>query len=149
MSDQLFYKKVGDQFVAIGKYSEETKFPFGTHLIKIDPFSKTTLYNIDPAVAPLLAAMLYCKEEFITAMMKETSARPRSTPITKKQQAAWTTFSDTMKESLSMIEYQSADEIAKKTIMSLQLKVDEMMTNTAVKNAYDNFLILAKLSYAK
>ena len=148
---EVFYKKVGKRYVPVREYDSELldSFPGGTHLVVCEPGRRSIKYNIDPEIAPLLAAFKISGiENTITSIIVDSSKlRSSSQPLTKEQKQAWEAFSKTMKGGAYHIQYPSAQEIADEIANYITNKILTTMQNESVKKAYDQFEMVFKLAY--
>jgi len=146
-SNDIIYKKVGKKYFPMGVDTYKWDIlPVGAHLIVIDGGCTTRKYNIDPDYAPMLAAVMYCRDELANAIGEATSARPRNQPITELQRKKWEEFAESMGESLMLLQHDSTYDVAEKVLKMLIARSDELLKNESVKLAHDQFLFLSKLS---
>jgi len=143
-----FYKKVGKRYVAVSEYSAELidSFSNGAHLVIVGPGSKFITYKIDENLAGLIAAGRYAKDVMVNAIMTASEARPSRIPLNQNQKQLWdelkTSFND---ENFGMY-YSNATHIADEGISALVKEADKMLQNPAVKKAYEQFLLVYKLT---
>ena len=144
------YKKVGRRYIEIGEYDPECMdyIPNGTTMIVKRPGMQSTRYNVDPDLVPLLAAAVYCEDEISHAIRHATEIRPIG-QITPKQRAAFDRFLETMPEddpNRNMMTFGSAREAADAGTKALVTEAEKLLTNESIKQAYEHFLLLCKLS---
>jgi hypothetical protein len=141
------YKKVGRKYIAIASYDNALydHLPYGTHLIICNE-GTTRIHNIDPAYAPLIAAGKIAQDSIAESIMNESDLRPTNTVITKEQNEAWIALSNAFGETRHLLQWPSAREVAEKAVARLIDEADKLMQNESVRNAYDHFLLMCKLS---
>ena len=153
------YKKVGRRYVAVAEYSVEMteRFPYGSHLITVTKGTTERKFNIDPALAPIVAAGRIMVDAMMTAMIdKKDDIYPPNDrkPKTKKQKAAWeklksawNEFDAAMKSETSIALIQgSMYDVVEHGVKILELETHKMLEVPAVKNAYDQFMMVYKLT---
>lgn len=145
---QTFYKKVGHRYVPVSEYDNALMdaLPKGAHLFIVDPGGKSVRYNIDPALAPMIAAGRYAEDKMLDAMRKISEARPSVTHLTEKQREAWGAMQKTLGDDRFYLTYPSHFEIVQEGIKAMQDEAEKMLTNPSVKKAYEHFLLVAELT---
>ena len=121
-------------------------FSKGTHLVDVYPGGKSTRYNIDPAYAPMIAAGRVAEDAMCKAISAASEMRPKSTPITEGQRRAWRKLAKEFGDDLATLNISSARDIAEAGIKAQMAEVDKLMTNPAVRKAYERFLFIAELT---
>jgi len=144
----LFYKKVGRKYVPVQEYDSEflDAFPKGTHLVMCYPGGQSRRFNIEPNYAAMIAAGRVAEDAMSQAVVKASEMRPRRTPITEKQRKAWDNLAKAFGDEVYYIELPSAREIAEEGLKAMQLEADKLLSNPAVKKAYDNFMLMCELT---
>lgn len=142
------YKKEGRKYIEVSEYDDEfmDSFPYGTHMVELKPGSTLRRFNVEPDLLPLLAAAAFCKEEMTEAIYVASKARPEKKQLTAEQQRSWKQFEKTMGSQIMYIQYPSCADIAEVAILALKSKVDKMLQNESVREAYEHFMLLAKMS---
>jgi hypothetical protein len=120
--------------------------PRGNHLIMCYPGGRSTRYNIDPALAPMIAAGRVAEDRMSEAVRKASEMRPRRKELTHDQQRAWTRLNRTMGDDIYTIEVASARDIADAGLKAMQAEAEQLLTNPAVKLAYEQFLLVCELT---
>jgi len=145
---QTFYKKVGHRYVPVSEYDNALMdaLPKGAHLFIVNPDSKSVRYNIDPALAPMIAAGRYAEDKMLDAMRKVSEARPSVTHLTEKQREAWGAMQKALGDDKFYLTYPSHFEIVQEGIKAMQEEAEKMLTNPSVKKAYEHFLLVAELT---
>ena len=145
---EIFYKKVGRRYVPVAEYNEQwmDSFTKGTHLVQVYPGGSSRRYNIDPAYAPMIAAGRVAEDKISEAIRKASDLRPKRAPITAGQQQAWENLVQEFGEDARMLEWPSAREVAEEAVKAMQVEAEQLLTNSAVRLAYDHFLMVAELT---
>ena len=149
MSEEtIFYIKKGRRYVPHSSYSREfcDSFPKGTHLVQSYPGGSSRRFNIDPAYAPMIAAGRVAEDAMCRAIQKASEMKPKSTPITEGQRKAWKKLAKEFGDELAILHINSAHDIAEAGMKALQEEADKLLKNTAVRKAYDHFLLLCELT---
>lgn len=149
---KVFYEKVGRRYVPVAEYDQELldSFPKGNHLVMCYPGGSSRRFNIDPALAPMIAAGRLAEGSMCDAIHKAVemrNSREGSTPLTKVQLKAWHRFVDVMGESGQYIHYNSIHDIAQAGIKSLEKEAAKLMKHASVQKAYEDFLLVCKLCF--
>ena len=145
---KIFYEKVGRRYVAVQEYDEYLMdgLPYGNHMIMVYPGGQSTRYNIDPALAPMIAAMRVAEDKMSEAVRKASEMRPRKKELTVEQQRAWQRLNKSMGDDIYTLEVDSSRDIAEAGLKAMQEEADKLMTNPAVKLAYEQFLLVCELT---
>jgi hypothetical protein len=148
MTKKIFYEKVGRKYVPVHEYDEYLMdgLPYGNHLIMCYPGGKSTRYNIDPALAPMIAAGRVAEDRMSEAVRKASEMRPRRKELTHDQQRAWQRLNRALGDDIYTLEIASARDIAEAGIKAMQQEAEKLMTNPAVKLAYEQFLLVCELT---
>jgi hypothetical protein len=145
---KVYYEKVGRRYVPVSIMDTEfSPFPNGTHLVVSVPKNFTMYrYNIDPAFAPLVAAGLYARPAIEDALHAASEKRPARKPITEAQLAAWQKLAEAFGDELCILQGASVHDIAQAGVDALVQESTELLKNPAVRQAYDQFLLVVKLT---
>ena len=148
---QIFYKKQGRRYVPVSEYDNEylDSFPKGDHLVSVYPGGGSRRYRIDPAFAPMIAAGRYAEDAMSNALIKASEMRPKSSPMTEEQRAAWDRLIAVFGEEARYLEWPSARDVAETGVKAMQVEADRLMQNEAVRRAYDHFMLMCKLTKEK
>jgi hypothetical protein len=148
MTRKTYYEKVGRKYVPVQEYDEYIMdaLPYGNHLIMVYPGGQSTRYNIDPALAPMIAAGRVAEDRMTEAVRKAGEMRPRQRPLTQKQQQAWQRLNKALGDDIYTLEIACAREIAEAGLKAMQSEAEKLMTNPAVKLAYEQFLLVCELT---
>ena len=148
MTKKIFYEKVGRRYKPVYEYDQTLMdaFPKGTHMIMCYPGGQSTRYNIDPNYAAMIAAGRVAEDVISKALMVASDMRPKQAPLTEEQRAAWDNLVRVMGPNARLLEWPSAREAAERAVKTMQEEADKLMTNSAVKLAYEQFLLVCELS---
>ena len=149
MKDEIiFYIKRGRRYIPHSTYSSEfcDSFPKGTHLVQSYPGGSMRRFNIDPAYAPMIAAGRVAEDAICRALQKASELKPRQTPITEGQRKAWKKLAKEFGDELATLHINSAHDIAEEGIKALMQEADKLLSNPAVRKAYERFLFVAELT---
>jgi hypothetical protein len=152
MSENIvFYKKEGRRYKPVYEYDQMLldSFSKGTHLVEVYPGGSSRRYNIDPNHAALIAAGRVAEEAMCKAIQEASEMRPRQTPITEGQRAAWKKLAQEFGDELATLQISSARDIAEAGLKALQEEAEELMKHEAVRNAYEHFLLMCELTKEK
>jgi hypothetical protein len=146
------YKKVGRRYVELGEYDHEMLdyVPIGTTVIIKQKGITSRCYNVDPDIVPMLAAAKYCEDAVSRKIMEATELRAnhrmRQKELTPGQRRAWANLIKEFGEEAHQLEWPSAREAAEAAGQALQQEAEKMLTNESIKQAYEHFMLLCKLS---
>lgn len=148
---KIFYEKVGRKYVPVSEYDSNLldALPKGTHIIMSYPGGQSTRYKIDPAYAPMIAAGRVAEDAISKAIHEASELRRRNgerNPLSKEQFNAWNKFIDMMGEDARMLEWASTRELAEVGVKAMQEEAEKLLTNPAVKKAYEHFLLVCELT---
>lgn len=145
----VFYKKVGRKYQPVSEYDSDLldAYPQGAHLVVTKPGSRSTQYRIDPALAPMIAAGRYAQDAMADSIRQATELRPHNHEMSEAEQIKWKQFIRTMPDEFRfMMTHGSAMDAVDAGIKAMQAEADKMLTNPAVRKAYDNFMLICKLT---
>lgn len=145
---KLFYTKEGRKYVPVREYDSDlmNAFPKGSHVIICYPGGTSYRYNIDPAYAPMIAAGRVAEDVISNAVVKAGEMRPHKKPLTEEQRQAWEHLSKVFGDDRYYIEIPSAREIAEAGVRAMQEEALKLMSNPAVKKAYEHFILVCELT---
>ena len=145
---KIYYEKIGRKYVPVAEYDSEfmDSFPKGNHLVMSYPGGSSRRFNIDPNYAAMIAASRVAEEAIIRAMHKASELKPVRTPITPAQQKAWKKLAKEFGDELCTLSGASSHDIAEAGVKAMMAEADQLMTNPAVKKAYEHFLLVAELT---
>ena len=144
---KTFYEKRGRRYVPVKEYDPQLfdSYPRGTHLVVCHPGSTSYRHDIDPDLAPMIAAGLFAKEEINRALIKASEMRPSKTPITERQQRAWRELADSFGDELATLHADCINDISEAGVKAMMTEAAKLLENEAVRRAYDHFMLMCKL----
>jgi hypothetical protein len=145
---KIFYEKRGRRYVPVSEHDSEylDSFSKGTHLVMCYPGGQSRRYNIDPNYAALIAAGRVAEDAMCRAISKASEMRPKQTPITLGQKKAWEKLAKEFGDELATLQIDSTRDIAEAGIKALQEEADKLMTHPAVREAFEKFQLVCKLT---
>lgn len=148
MTKKIYYEKRGRRYRPVMEYDEYLMdgLPYGNHMIMCYPGGQSTRYNVDPALAPMIAAARVAEDRMCEALRKASEMRPARTPITPGQQRAWKKLANEFGDELATLNTASNHDIAQAGIKALQKEAEQLLTNPAVRLAYEQFLLVCELT---
>ena len=144
---KIYYEKVGRRYVPVSEYDSEylDSFPKGNHLVMCYPGGQSRRFNIQPALAPMIAAGRYAEDAMSSALVRASEMRPHNKPITEKQKKAWEALSRSFGADRYYIEIPSAREVAEAGIEAMETEANKLLEHPMVKQAYNEFMATCKL----
>lgn len=148
---KVFYEKHGRRYVPVAEYDNELldSFPKGNHLVMCYPGGSSRRFNIDPALAPMIAAGRVAEDAICSAMIKASELKPNQTPLTKEQLRAWRALARSFGDELCTLKGASVRECVDAGIKAMQEEADKLMQHPAVRDAYEQFQLVCKLAKEK
>jgi hypothetical protein len=149
---KVFYEKVGRKYVPVYEYDQQLMdaFPKGTHLVICYPGGQSTRYNIDPNYAAMIAAGRVAEDTISKKLMDASELRlqqkDRQRKLTEEERAAWDNLVRVFGDSARQLEWPSIRECAEAAVEAMQEEAQILMTNPAVKKAYERFLFVCELT---
>lgn len=147
---KIYYEKKGRKYVPVSEYDSDylDSFPSGNHLVMCYPGGSSRRFNIDPALAPMIAAGRVAEDAIAKRIMDTSSMRPRQDrkPLTPKQIAAWEALAEAFGEERYALEYCSYREAAEAGVKAMMEEANKLMTNPQVKRAFERFLLICELT---
>jgi hypothetical protein len=146
---KVFYEKVGRRYRPVLEYDNEVMdaFPKGDHLVSVRSGCTSRRFRVDPALAPMIAAGLYAEDAICRKIQEATELRPASRTIDEDTLHRWQQFVKTIpEEHRLMFTHGSARDAAEAGVRAMQEEADRLMQNDVVRKAYEQFLLVCKLS---
>jgi len=151
--ETIFYVKKGRRYVPHSTYSSEfcDSFPKGTHLVQSYPGGSSRRFNIDPAYAPMIAAGRVAEDAISKSIMEASKLRvpERDQPLTPAQLKAWKALSKAFGKEQYALEWCSYREAAEAGIKAMMKEADILLSNPAVRKAYEHFMLVCELTKEK
>ena len=144
---KIYYEKVGRRYKPVSEYDSNLLdgFTKGNHLVMIYPGGQTRRFNIEPALAPMIAAGRFAEDAMSKAVQQASEMRPHNKPITVKQKKAWTALAKAFGDDRYYIEIPSAREVTEAGLKAMEAEAVKLMEHPMVKDAYDEFMATCKL----
>jgi hypothetical protein len=150
MKKTIFYKKVGRKYEPVSEYDQTLMdaFPKGTHIVMCYPGGQSRRYNIDPALAPMIAAGRVAEDAISKTIMEKSALRvpERQQPLTPEQLAAWQHLASTFGEEKYALEWCSYREASEAGVKAMMEEAEKLMSNESVRKAYDHFMLMCELT---
>ena len=149
---KIYYEKKGRRYIPIAEYDNDylDSFPKGSHLVICYPGGTSRRYNINPEYAAMIAAGRVAEDAISTALMKAHELRlpreVRERPITPEQHAAWENLVKTFGPEVRQLEWPSIREASEAAVKAMQVEADKLLSNPAVKRAWDHFQLMCDLT---
>lgn len=145
---KIYYVKEGRKYVPVAEYDNDLMDSFhkGNHLVMVYPGGVSRRFNIEPALAPMIAAGRFAEDAVCTAIAKASELRPQRTPLTEAQRKAWRALADAFGDDLCTLSGASVRDCAEAGVKAMQEEADRLMQNEAVRNAYEQFLLVCELT---
>lgn len=143
----VFYKKVGKKYIPVSEWDADfvDSIGYGSHLLSVQP-GGSSRRKIDPEFAPLIAAARYAENTITAAIMSASDLRPSKVPVTQEQRDAWAALAKAFGEDQHMLQWPAAYHVMREIVDVLQTEATLLLSNPAVKNAYEEFMIVCKLA---
>jgi len=148
MTKKIYYEKKGRRYVPVAEYDSDylDSFPKGNHLVMCYPGGSSRRFNIDPAYAPMIAAGRVAEDAICNALHKASEMRPQRTPITEGQRKAWRKLAKEFGDDLATLNLGCARDLAEVGVQAMQAEADRLMEHASVRQAYEQFLLVCKLT---
>jgi len=145
---KIYYEKVGRKYVPVYEYDQTLmdSLPKGDHLLSVYPGGASRRYNVDPAYAPMIAAGRVAEDSICKAIQKASELRPKRTPLTPGQQAAWENLAREFGDELCTLQGLSIRDCAEAGVNAMQAEADRLLKHPSVQMAYDHFILVCKLA---
>jgi hypothetical protein len=150
MKKTIFYKKVGRKYEPVSEYDQTLMdaFPKGTHIVMCYPGGQSRRYNIDPALAPMIAAGRLAEDAISKTIMEKSALRvpERQQPLTPEQLEAWQHLASTFGQEKYALEWCSYREASEAGVKAMMEEAEKLMSNESVRKAYDHFMLMCELT---
>jgi hypothetical protein len=94
----------------------------------------------------MIAAGRVAEEKMSEAVRRASEMRPRKKELTVEQQRAWQRLNKSMGDDIYTLEVGSSRDIAEAGLKAMQEEAEHLLTNPAVKLAYEQFLLVCELT---
>jgi hypothetical protein len=144
---KIYYVKEGRRYKPVAEYDNDLMDSFhkGNHLVMVYPGGTSRRFNIDPAMAPMIAAGRVAEDAMCKAMMDASELRPQRTPLTEGQRRAWRKLAQEFGDELCTLQGSSTRDIVEAGVQAMQQEAAKLMTHPAVRDAYEQFLLTCDL----
>ena len=148
MTKKIYYEKRGRRYVPVMEHDTKLMdaMPRGNHLIMCYPGGQSTRYNINPALAPMIAAGRVAEDRMSEAVRKASEMRPQRTPITPSQKKAWEKLAKELGDELATLNGLCIRDCAEAGIQAMQEEADKLMKHESVRKSYEHFLLMCELT---
>jgi hypothetical protein len=145
---KVYYEKIGRRYYPVAEYDNDLldSFPRGNHLVMCYPGGTSRRFNVEPNHAALIAAGRVAEDAMSQAISKASELRPKQAPITEGQRRAWKKLAKEFGDELATLNINSSRDIAEAGLKAMQEEADKLMTNPAVRLAYEQFLLVCELT---
>jgi len=148
VTKKVFYEKVGRRYKPVSEYDHDlmSAFPTGAHLIVVRPGERSIRYSIDTAFAPMIAAGRFAEDAISKKLMDTSSLRvSKQKVLTEHQRQCWNALQEALGEERLALEWCSYREAAEAGVAAMQQEAEKLLENPAVRQAYDQFMLLCEL----
>jgi hypothetical protein len=144
---KIYYEKVGRRYVPVAEYDNNflDSFTKGNHLVMSYPGGASRRYNIEPALAPMIAAGRYAEDAICEQLRKQSEMKPQRTPLTPGQLKAWQKLAKEFGDELCPLSYGAARDLAEAGVNAMQTEAEKLLSHPMVQAAYDEFMATCKL----
>jgi len=145
---KIFYEKKGRRYVPVSEYDSDylDSFPKGNHLVMCYPGGSSRRFNIDPALAPMIAAGRVAEDSIAEVIRKAGEIRPTKSPLNLEQRTAYEKLMDTLPDNERYyMTYGCARDAAEAGVKAMMVEADKLMGHESVRKAYDHFMLMCKL----
>jgi len=145
---KIFYEKKGRRYVPVAEYDSDylDSFPKGNHLVMCYPGGSSRRFNIDPALAPMIAAGRVAEDSIAEVIRKAGEIRPTKSPLNLEQRTAYEKLMDTLPDNERYyMTYGCARDAAEAGVKAMMVEADKLMGHESVRKAYDHFMLMCKL----
>jgi hypothetical protein len=145
---KIYYEKIGRRYVPVAEYDSDflDSFTKGNHLVMSYPGGTSRRFNIEPALAPMIAAGRVAEDAICRAISKAADLRPQRTPLTPRQKKAWEELAAAFGDELCTLKGLSIHDCAEAGVQAMQAEADKLLTNDSVRKSYEHFQLMCKLT---
>jgi hypothetical protein len=145
---KVYYEKIGRRYHPVAEYDNDLldSFPKGAHLVLCYPGGSSRRFNVEPNHAAMIAAGRVAEEKISEVIRKASELSPQRTPLTPKQLKAWQNLAKEFGEDLCTLQGASTRDIAEAGVKAMIEEAEKLMSNPAVKKAYEHFQLVCELT---
>jgi hypothetical protein len=145
---KIYYEKIGRRYVPVAEYDSDflDSFTKGNHLVMSYPGGTSRRFNIEPALAPMIAAGRVAEDAICRAISKAADLRPQRTPLTTRQKKAWEELAAAFGDELCTLQGLSIHDCAEAGVQAMQAEADKLLKNDSVRKSYEHFQLMCKLT---
>ncbi len=145
---KIFYEKVGRRYKPVYEYDQTLMdaMPKGAHLVCVYPGGKSIRYNVNIDYAPLIAAGRVAEDAVCDAISKAQELKPQRQPITVHQHKLWRELAASFNRDDYPLIRPASRDAGEAAVKALIEEAEKLMTNPAVKKAYEHFLLVCELT---
>jgi hypothetical protein len=145
---KIYYEKVGRKYVPVAEYDNEflDSLTKGNHLVMCYPGGTSRRFNIEPALAPMIAAGRVAEDAICRAISKAADLRPQRKPLTPRQKKAWEELAVAFGDELCTLQGLSIHDCAEAGVQAMQAEADKLLKNDSVRKSYEHFQLMCKLT---
>lgn len=149
---EVFYQRRGRQYIPIREHSPEwsrviDSLPYGDHLISVRPNGRQ-YRQVDPALAPMIAAGVYAETAMRQAVFEAGEIRPYRKELTLEERAAFEQLKQASGLDSFFMSWPSTFDVVEAGIQALVKEAQQLMSNPAVADAYEQFMTVVQLTKA-
>lgn len=147
-NQKFLYEKVNGRYKKVSVYDSRfyDYYNPGHYLISVEKTWKTTRRDVEPALIPLIAAATSFERDLTEGLVKCSSVYKHTVELTPEQREAWEHFAKLVEKQKWTMYGPSYADVARGATQKLIEKAAEMMEVPAVKEAYEEFLLVYKLA---
>jgi hypothetical protein len=145
---KIYYVKEGRRYKPVAEYDNDLMDSFhkGNHLVMVYPGGTSRRFDVEPALAPMIAAGRVAEDAMCKAMLDASELRPQRTPLTEGQQRAWRKLAKEFGDELCTLQGSSTRDIVEAGVQAMQAEADKLMQHDAVRKAYEQFQLVCELT---
>ena len=145
---KVYYEKIGRKYVPVAEYDNDLldSFSKGNHLVMCYPGGTSRRFNVEPNHAAMIAAGRVAEEKISEVIRKASELKPQRTPLTPNQLKAWQKLAKEFGDELCTLQGASTRDIAEAGVKAMIEEADKLMSNPAVKKAYEHFQLVCELT---
>ena len=145
---KVYYEKIGRRYHPVAEYDNNLldSFPKGAHLVLCYPGGSSRRFNVEPNHAAMIAAGRVAEEKISEVIRKASELKPQREPLTPNQLKAWQKLAKEFGDELCMLQGASSRDIAEAGVKAMIEEAEQLMSNPAVKKAYEHFQLVCELT---